>query len=850
MALQNIEANITLDLYNHDTTPTTIKAIQLDSETRYVAARLQNMGTQYDMDSGATVQLTVIRPDKVGVQISGTTFTYGDEGAQFLGPYAELTLVALAVSGKLLGQFKITSGTQILRTEIFTISAGVALDASTDEWAGQYDGYNLDELVEKVDTAVSKVDGMEADVSDLKSDLSEMSEIINGESNISIPMGYESASYANSSGTRAYKFENNKLHLHLSGTTIGSVSATEVSSSNANLTIGESIAYALATDESPALKLDYVNNVSDALVVIRFYNDAFSKMKTYNPPIPVGTGSMSIDLRSVAEASDIDTEIYPNVIIRALGWGAHISTEAEATDIYINGFAVTSDGIVERISVLETENAALNLSVGLLNADVNAINTAANTDVNKALAVKQVVDGKVIEWQYLKIGESEQTDNTYLSRQVIPDYYFAYPENPTSFDEQSYLEDVIAKIPDGKSFIFITDTHWESNAKNAFKLIQYIRQKTGIKKVVFGGDCIDREDTKYKGLNVVREFMANAIDSIGADDFLVAIGNHDSNMANVITSGLDSATYRIPYDKMYDAMISHLENVAAFEDLSTQIGSVSQSETDTAELTGWSKLHYYVDDADEMTRYVVIYSSCPDDVFLPTYTGFASDSGGGPSTVMQYEWFAETLMSTPTGYDVVVVAHCADSEGTTSPSRQVLRNYFDYFTRIASAFHKKCTGFKLNVVLFDENACPSNAFWTRETKIWDFSTAPNVGKIIFVAGHIHRNVEYVTRITTDSTVNPTYEKGKARNNGNPAISGVEIFDSAVVDYGSGEVVTLISQCDGYGQAIGAKYPNELAEMAIDTITEQSFDIITLTNTGIVCTKVGAGWDRMIPVKWG
>ena len=79
MALQNVEANITLDLYNHDTTPATVKAIQLDSETRYVAARLQNVGVQYDVDSGATVQLIVVRPDKVGVQITGTTFTYGDE---------------------------------------------------------------------------------------------------------------------------------------------------------------------------------------------------------------------------------------------------------------------------------------------------------------------------------------------------------------------------------------------------------------------------------------------------------------------------------------------------------------------------------------------------------------------------------------------------------------------------------------------------------------------------------------------------------------------------------------------------------------------------------------------------
>ena len=160
MALQNIEANVTLDLYQHDTTPSTVKAIQLDSQTRYVAAMLQNDGVQYDVDSEAEVQLIVLRPDKVGVQITGTTFTYGDEGAQFLGPYAELTQIALAVNGKMRGQFKITSGDQILHTEIFAISTGEALDASTDEWAGEYDGYNLEE--------------MSADISQLKEDLRAM----------------------------------------------------------------------------------------------------------------------------------------------------------------------------------------------------------------------------------------------------------------------------------------------------------------------------------------------------------------------------------------------------------------------------------------------------------------------------------------------------------------------------------------------------------------------------------------------------------------------------------------------------------------------------------------------------
>lgn len=179
MALQNIDANILLDLYNHDTTPTTVKAIQLDSQTRYVAALLQNGGAQYDIDSGATVQLIVVRPDNVGVQITGTTFEYGEEGAQYLGAYAELTQVALAVSGKMRGQFKITSGDQILRTEIFTISNGEALDASTDEWADEYDGYNLEEMATSIETNTADIATLEADVSQIKEDFTDLEAFVN-----------------------------------------------------------------------------------------------------------------------------------------------------------------------------------------------------------------------------------------------------------------------------------------------------------------------------------------------------------------------------------------------------------------------------------------------------------------------------------------------------------------------------------------------------------------------------------------------------------------------------------------------------------------------------------------------
>lgn len=178
MALTNIETTIILDLYDHDTTPTKIKAIALDSKTMYVLASLRNNGNVYDAGQDTSVTLTIIRPDNVGVQITGETRQIVDlapEGeVTVYGVYAELTQTALAVKGTLRAQFMLTSGDQILRTEIFTINCGEALDASTSEWAGEYQGYNLDELVQNVNSAVAAVKGMESDVSDLKEGLSQL----------------------------------------------------------------------------------------------------------------------------------------------------------------------------------------------------------------------------------------------------------------------------------------------------------------------------------------------------------------------------------------------------------------------------------------------------------------------------------------------------------------------------------------------------------------------------------------------------------------------------------------------------------------------------------------------------
>ena len=126
------------------------------------------------------VTLTVMRPDKTGVQITGSTYSYDADGTAMYGAYAELTQLALAIKGTCKAQFKITSGEQILRTEIFGINNGQALDADIESWAGEYDGHNLDEMAENIEALQTSVDTLQTDVSDVKEELQEYEDIFTG----------------------------------------------------------------------------------------------------------------------------------------------------------------------------------------------------------------------------------------------------------------------------------------------------------------------------------------------------------------------------------------------------------------------------------------------------------------------------------------------------------------------------------------------------------------------------------------------------------------------------------------------------------------------------------------------
>ena len=182
MALSLIETTVILDLYDHDTTPATIKAIALDSKTRYVAAVIRNGGRVYDIGADTQVTLTVLRPDGVGAQVVGEPYAHEEQTPDeqtitTYGAYAELSQTALAVKGKCLAQFKLTSGEQVLRTEIFAINTGRALDADTTDWAGIVDGHNLDEMAQSIEDLSSDVSEIQEDVGNLKEGFTDLPKI-------------------------------------------------------------------------------------------------------------------------------------------------------------------------------------------------------------------------------------------------------------------------------------------------------------------------------------------------------------------------------------------------------------------------------------------------------------------------------------------------------------------------------------------------------------------------------------------------------------------------------------------------------------------------------------------------
>ncbi len=415
----------------------------------------------------------------------------------------------------------------------------------------------------------------------------------------------------------------------------------------------------------------------------------------------------------------------------------------------------------------------------------------------------------------------------YLYRKLIPDYWFDITEDPKSFDEcDGYLDARIKAIPDGKSFIFIADPHCFDahkrplkpiNVMNSTAIIGYIRAMTDIKKVVMGGDVIERGANKFLGL---QEFLIynNEMIAMTGKDYLVVHGNHDQNTPNIPTDKESIDSFMIPYSVMNEKLFSHMDRVCEDEErILKKLEKAGATEEQKKEYLAYSKLHYYVDDDKAKVRYIIIDSGTPGygrNGVVEELFGVYNNS----EMILQYDFVAETLMSVPEGYNVALAGHALlGYEGNTKISDVMLG-----ICKILSGYKTKSKISVRNV--FSDNG-KATKYYAAGMHEYDFTNAKGNPNVVVMAADIHMDVQ---------------TKADYDENGNFVSSP---YDGGVLP--TTAIIVNATQTDCiWGQT--KRFPEINNPMTEGTHTEQCFDIVTfLENGNIRLTRIGAGKDREV-----
>jgi hypothetical protein len=467
--------------------------------------------------------------------------------------------------------------------------------------------------------------------------------------------------------------------------------------------------------------------------------------------------------------------------------------------------------VIENMVIIR-ERGMTSVQLAMLNGKVSSVN--GNTPDG---------NGNVT----ISVGGNANADSEcYLLRKEIPAYYTDIPTNPTSFEDDSYIDSKINSAPSDKpSFIFVTDMHYPSNAKKSLLLMPYIKNRLGINTVIHGGDALDYDEgNKYKAANRLREWAYDMRSALGSS-LLPALGNHDINTAGIranSTDKLDSSF--IPYSIVEKITLDGCrkrivqETDEAIADRIASLG-VTISDEDKEDVYAFYKLHYYSDDSENKTRYIVITHGNAYEPLVKKYFGV----GTGREIFLQMEWLYETLLNTPKDYNIVVACHgfinCQYNQVADEPYRQAMR-MLGLLKRGASA----------NIGCFADyvNTTSGTAQMVVKSIPVDFTQPKQTGKIVCLCGDAHWDFACICHTASDGT----YKS--------------ETYSDSLVQ-GEDSILVILTQTDAiraanYDMSI---YPADSVQhtMTEGTVTEQCFDVITLKDDSVVCTRIGAGEDR-------
>ena len=409
-----------------------------------------------------------------------------------------------------------------------------------------------------------------------------------------------------------------------------------------------------------------------------------------------------------------------------------------------------------------------------------------------------------------------------LIREQLPDYYTEQPANPASYTDDAYIDVKVESIPDGKHFIFITDTHWDwgNNAKHSPELISYVKNRACIDTVIFGGDYINLENTKYLAKQVLTDFAYHFLSVLGRD-LLPIMGNHDTNMVN--SPDEDIPVKYLPHYVNFDVLWRYRrcdgnywdDNKDTLLAMATTAGFTDDQKRD---LEAQCKMTYWWDDGKNKIRYIISDTEKPH--CNPVWQLFEN-------TIKQYMiWFYDVLRTTPAGYDVCFATHMIGTPNTAGLQGQtVLRQISSLLMGLKTRTNKK--------FYFSSGTNPNaEAMWPWTSHDLDFTDCAEVGKVFIIAGHAHADGISIINQDPDSynTVVATI------------YDGVSIVDQVTIQTNNGCSVPVIwTTTDAFGRESDQ-------QMVEGTITEQAFDVFTLQTGAIRMTRVGAGNDRAVYIN--
>ncbi|MBQ8265196.1 MAG: metallophosphoesterase [Bacteroides sp.] len=440
----------------------------------------------------------------------------------------------------------------------------------------------------------------------------------------------------------------------------------------------------------------------------------------------------------------------------------------------------------------------------------------------------------------LSIGADSVKDN-------IPAYpWFETVENDgTTYG--TYLDDKIDSVPQGDSFIFISDVHYKGNKKESAKLIDYVRRRLGIKTIIHGGDVLNESPTIAEAAKEWLDFNRDFVFRIGGD-FKQVCGDHDHNGRYASTGQALSYQFiqrsmngynikELAYDTMYDEQVKELAT------------SNGWTEDEIKEYDAWKKMHYYFDDATINTRFIVLHTGWTGDV------GLAADKLGSNvlnennALYLQMDFLYNSLSSCPDGRNVVVVGHnvVTNVKYTISTSDGNISRYnvnevswigaWQSVAKMIRAYKNK------SAVVLDYRD------WSGEgikSKNFDFAWVGTPNVVFCMGGDVHWDI--LAKSSSSSEVLSVVSEATSLDN-------IIVAEGTITSSDILHALTMTDGADrGYRGIIappGDSY-NDSNDSALTanpntagTLDSQVFDIVTITKNAVYFTRIGSGKDRVV-----